>query len=369
MCISQQPAPSPQAATPATVRLEAKDGQSHFFLGDRIELELVFTNPGSAPYTLNTTLYGDLSDKVTISPATGWIQWLGPSGHDYSTASKLESKEIRIPVVLNEGIVFREPGHYEVSVTTSRLSQGSPLASDAKSLSLTTNTVGLDLAARDPAEESSLVRTLSNQIASLPPSNNPYDDPRIEAANRLASLPGDDAVREKVRWLLDDSDDNESISQAMSSGLPASRNLQLQLSLLQAAWNDSQRTPDSTLEEALALTRHFLSNPTTLPGWQMVAIPYSGKPDAAAQHAIDQHNADIEHLIQSLPARTGDNRRDTAYFLISHNLAPSQLAQIKPIAVEEFAHMDPMAQGMLLETRWKQISDPALVPGIRAMLD
>jgi hypothetical protein len=368
-CISQQPVPSPQSASPVTVRLEAKDGQSHFFLGDPIELELVFTNPGSDPYTLNTTLSGDLSEKITISPATGWIQWRGPSGRDYSVASRLESKEIRFRVVLNDGFVFREPGHYEVSITISRLSQGAPLAPDTMDLSLTTNTVGLDLAARDPAEESSLVRTLSNQIASLPSSKNPYDDPRSEAANRLASLPGDDAVREKVRWLLDDSHDNQSISHAMSGGLPASRNLQLQLSLLQAAWNDPQRTPDSTLEEALALTRHFLSNPTMLPGWRMVVMPSSGKPDAAAQQAIDQHNSDIDYIIQSLPARAGDNRRNTAYFLIFSNLTPAQLAQVKPIAVEEFAHMDPLAQGMLLQTRWKQISDPALVPGIRAMLD
>jgi hypothetical protein len=367
-CISQQP-----DSSPATVRLEVKDGQSHFLLGDRIVLELVFTNPGSGDYTLNTTIYGDLSEKVTITPAEGWLQWRGPSGHDYSTVTKLESNEIRIPVILNDGFIFRQPGHYQVSVTTSRLQQGKPLASGNQYLTLTTNTVSFDLSERSADEEAALVRTLTNEIASQAGAPTSMNDPRLEAAVRLAGLPGDAAVRAKVSLLLDDSEANQPVRQIIDGGfggLAASRNLTLQLSLLQAAWNDPQRTPSYELESAISITRHFLHSKTMLPGWQMVVMPPSGKPDAATQQAIDEHNADLDHLIRSLPARTGDNRRDTAYFLIeNHNLTPAQLALVKPIAVDEFAHMEPMAQGMLLQGGWKKIGDPALVPAIRAMLD
>jgi len=368
--ISQQPDTWPATASPATVRLEVKDGQSHFLLGDRIELELVFTNPGSDAYTLNTTEYGDLSEKVNITPSDGWLQWRGPSGHDYSMVTKLESKEIRIPVVLNDGFVFREPGHYEVSVTTGRLQQGKPLASDNHYLQLTTNAVGLDLSERSAAEEAALVRTLTNEIDSLPVTHDPRADPRADAAARLASLPGDAAVRAKVRLLLDDSDWAQALHYIISGGLAASRNLTLQLSLLQAAWNDPQRTPDSELESAISTTRHFLYSKTTLPGWQMMVMPPSGKPDAATQQAIDEHNADLTRLIQSLPARSGDNRRDTTYFLMeNHNLTSAQLALVKPIALEEFTHMEPMAQSMLIETRWDALQDPSLAPALKAMID
>ena len=56
-----------------------------------------------------------------------------------------------------------------------------------------------------------------------------------------------------------------------------------------------------------------------LPGWRMVVMPSSGKPDAAAQQAIDQHNSDIDYIIQSLPARAGDNRRNTCLLYTSVN--------------------------------------------------
>src|ERR1035438_7133002 len=93
------------------VRLEVHESKSQFFIGERVELDLVFRNTTSDQYLLNNTLYGDIADAVEIAPASGLVQWRGRSGHDYSSVTNLGSKEFRIPIVLNEGFVFREPGH------------------------------------------------------------------------------------------------------------------------------------------------------------------------------------------------------------------------------------------------------------------
>lgn len=126
-------AQEPQPVSQAVVRLEAKDGQTHFHLGDLITLELVFSDPGYIPtpesqkltpiqramqathplpgqHVVNSSDYSDLTDTVTITPADGWFQWQGKSGHDYASTTLLTDHEIRIPLVLNQGYVFREPG-------------------------------------------------------------------------------------------------------------------------------------------------------------------------------------------------------------------------------------------------------------------
>jgi len=67
-------AQEPGAAMP-DVRLEPHDGKTVFYLGEPIQLDLVFENHTGSPATLNTTIYGDLSEKVEITPATDWFQW------------------------------------------------------------------------------------------------------------------------------------------------------------------------------------------------------------------------------------------------------------------------------------------------------
>jgi hypothetical protein len=120
---------------------------------------LVFSRgPGEGPISVNATIYGDLADKVEITPAKGWIQWRGQRGHDYAVASPpITSGESRVPVVINDGFVFRQAGHYEIRVATRRI--GGPE-------SVVTNTVGIDLEEIPEDMESAEVRELVAEIAS-----------------------------------------------------------------------------------------------------------------------------------------------------------------------------------------------------------
>jgi hypothetical protein len=339
------------------VRLEAKDGRTQFTLGAPIALELVFSGRVSG-LDLNTTNYGDLSEEVHITPAEGWFRSRTASGHDYLTTAPLTDDPIRIPVLLNQGIVFLKPGRYGVSVTTGRVIG---VNAGLGPIRLTTNQLSIEITAQDQEQEAALVRSLSEQIAT---STGPACE---QAARQLAYLPGDDAVRAKVRWLLEPQNGlGQTVESQMMEGLASSRNLKLQLDLLEAAWLDPQRTPGSSLLEAMQQTRAFLRH-QTLPGWSMVVV---AKTDEAPATAEQERRADISKIIATLPQRTGENRRDTAYFLMEFNgLSDGEKAQVRPAVLADFGQMEPVAQSMLLETHWKDIRDVSLVPDLEAMLD
>jgi hypothetical protein len=355
-CIAQETPPATHVEG-VDVRLETKDGRTQFKLDEPIWLELVFTSqtPG---FEVNSTIYNDMSEQVNITPAEGWFRSHGTSGHDYLTTTKLGEEPIRIPVLLNQGFVFEKPGHYEISVTTGRVIGSQEGFAGTR---LTTNTIALEIAAPNGQEEAALVRVLSDQIA------NGKGQERQDAAVRLAFLSGDDAIREKVRWLLDPRNDlGEDVQQQMLDGLASSGNLKLQLDLLEAAWRDPRQVPEPAVLDAMQQTRAFMRK-QTLDGWTMSV---AAKTDAASKLADQERQRDISEMVDTLPQRTGENRRDTAYLLMEFNaLSQAEMAQVRPAVLEEFGRMDSLAQAMLLETRWKEIRDPSLIPDLEAMLD
>jgi hypothetical protein len=348
-CIAQQaPVSAGADANAADVRLESENGRTQFKLGEPMKLELVFTS-STKGFFVNTTNYGDMAEAVNVTPADGWFRAHGQSGHDYSSSVPLGEEPIRVPVLINQGVIFQKPGRFEISVTTERLG-----------VQRTTNAIAVEILPADEREEAELVRTLSVQISTT------NGRSRHGAANQLAFLGGDEAVRAKIFWLAK-GNGGDSVQREMMDGLASSRNLELQLELLQAAWRDVRHVPDSSLLSAMQQTRAFMRR-QTLPGWQM-SIMAPGT-DPASKAAEDERQRDVSEIVDSLPQRTGNNRRDTAYFLMEYSgLSKEDEAKVRPVVIEEFKRMDPLAQAMLLETRWKNISDPLLAPDLEAMLD
>jgi hypothetical protein len=368
---AQHPAPvGTDENSGAAVRLEAHDGQTHFKIGDPVTLDLVFTSrsPGYVVDT-DTTPYLPVSDLVELAPADGWVRshssfrGLGQNG---STLQNLGSAPVRVPELLNRTITFQEPGHYEVTLTTERLRTSDTLM-DSTSLETcdrcrTTNVVGIDLSARDESEESALVVSLSRELeetksktptSELTPEQKEellhldaqmrtadstaaskkqsealirklYDiqsnllaaiqkqeDARREAAVRLAYLPGDDAVRAKVHFIADDREgEGNPIGPIMRDGLPASRNKQLQLDLLEAAWRDPHRVPTSDLQSALRQGKELIHK-------QMVTDEriFWGGTAEEHQSALEEYQAEINEIIATLPQRSESNRTETIDFL------------------------------------------------------
>src|ERR1035437_7999887 len=346
----------PQATGNAgQVRLEAHDGKTKFYLGNLIQLDLVFSRgPGEGSISVNATNDGDLADKVESTTRKGWTQGRGVTGHDYAMVSPpITSGELRIPVVVNDGFVFRQVGHYEIRVTTRRLGGPEPVV---------TNTVGIDLEEMPEGVESAEVRALVAEIANS--GNTREGHPaRAAAVTKLAALGGDDALREKIRMMLASDDD---IRQNTPLALASTRNLELQLSLLEAAWNDVSRAPFYDLAWALQQTRSLMRGEVQ-PGWTMVA---GAKDDEATRLAAREHSADIDTMIRSLPLRSGESRSFAVYLLFEdHSLSPAQIAAAKPVVLEDFPYMSTLEQRMLLETSWPEVKDASLVPALKAMLD
>ncbi len=348
---------------PPEVRLEGHDGKTQFRLGEVIRLDLVFPLPAGAPYSVNTIDYGDLADAVEITPKTGWVRWAGQSAHDYLSTGPLPGPEVRVSLVLNQGFVFHDPGHYEIHVTTNRLLSG---GSNTKGFGpLTTDSLGIDILPMPSADEAALVRTLQAEITGTSPNQRDLHSPHREAIQNLAALGGDDALHAKLALILRaDSDMRQVLGEAIAS----TRNLALQLTLLQQAWADPTQSPVYDLPWAMQETRALMRG-GSLPGWTMIIAPPDPH-DKTVQTIARDHAADMDALIRSLPARTGQSRTDALYILMEdRTLTPAQQRSVNPLALDDFPHMNTTQQRMLLETGDPSLHDALLVPSLRAMLD
>jgi hypothetical protein len=370
-CAAQDAAAGTASNTPGlVVRLEAHNGQTQFKIGDPITVDLVFTS-AAAGYSvdIDANLYQPSADIVYVSPDGGWVrssQSLSGKSLNGNALVALGSEPVRVPVLINRTILFERPGHYEVSVSSERLRSTSTLArlspiNDCNPCTAT-NAVGIDIAARDATEETELVASLCAELEAtkgqMPKpeltdsqkktmqdveerlrSGDLSDEgqKRIEnlsqklneiaaeqmaaiekkqadlllAAQRLACLEGDEAVRAKVHIIAaaKEADDEESrIALILVNGLSSSRNKQLQLDLLEAAWRDPKNLPTYELQVGLRAARELVRD-------GMVKIPGFGETEAERKAALKQDQADLDVIIGTLPERSEPNRAQTIQIL------------------------------------------------------
>jgi hypothetical protein len=351
-----------------TVRLEAHNGQTQFKVGDPITVDLVFTS-ATAGYSVDTNEnpYLPSGDIVYVSPDGGWVrsqQSQSGKSLDGNALVILGSEPVRVPVLINRTVLFEQPGHYQVSVASERLRATSTLGrlspiEDCDPCAAT-NAVGIDIVARDAAEETELVASLSRELEvageqvprpeltesqkktmqdaqeqlkaadlsddgqkrmkSLLPKLNEIATEQMAAiekrqadlllaAQRLACLEGDEAVRAKVHFIAatEESDEEARIGLILVNGLSNSRNKQLQLNLLVAAWRDPNNLPTDELQEALRAARELAKD-------GMVKIIEWGT-EEERKAALKQDQADLGVIIGTLPERSEPNRTQTIQIL------------------------------------------------------
>jgi hypothetical protein len=369
-CVAQDAAVGTALANSGlTVRLEAHNGQTQFKVGDPITVDLVFTS-ATAGYSVDTdsNAYQPSGDIVYVSPDGGWVRsHQSQSGKSLNGNAlvTLGSEPVRVPVLINRTILFEEPGHYEVSVASERLRATSTLGrlspiEDCNPCAAT-NAVGIDIVARDAAEETELVASLSreleatreqvprpeltesqkktmqdakeqlsaadsseegqNRMESLLPKLNEIATERMAAiekrqadrllaAQRLACLEGDEAVRTKVHLIAagEEYDEGAPIRLILVNGLSNSRNKQLQLNLLEAAWRSPSNLPTYELHEALRAARDLARD-------GIVKIGEFAGTEEERKAAVKQYQADLDVIIGTLPVRSESNRTQTVEIL------------------------------------------------------
>ncbi len=353
-----------------TVRLEAHNGQSQFKVGDPITVDLVFTS-ATAGYSVDTNEnpYLPSGDIVYVSPDGGWMrsqQSQSGKSLDGNALVTLGSEPVRVPVLINRTVLFEQPGHYEVSVASERLTAISTWGRRLSPIEdcnpcAATNAVGIDIVARGAAEETELVASLSSELEaakeqvprpeltesqkktmqdveaqlsaadsseegqkrmkSLLPKLNEIGTEQMAAiekrqadlllaAQRLACLEGDEAVRAKVHFIAaaEESDEETRIGLILVNGLSNSRNKELQLNLLEAAWRDPNNLPRYELHEALRAARDLATD-------GMVKIGEFAGTEEERKAAVKRYQADLDVIIGTLPERSESNRTQTIQIL------------------------------------------------------
>lgn len=374
----------------ANVHLEPHDGQTHFKLGDPIIVDLVFTGP-TKKYIVkaDTSPYLPPADQIEIAPPDGWLRTRSTSRGlpvNLSAIASLNADAVRVPVLVNRTITFEHPGHYQIAITTDRLRLAEtilkPPAPDQQQCLTcrTTNAIGIEIADRDPAEEATLVASLTQQIESaketspasvLTPSEQQEAQDQMDhelsefmlgadrsdedktrdafliwkwneavrkqaaaidtrrttrrdAAIQLACLASDDAIRAKVHLIATTTTggDPDSIDWIIVNGLTSSHNQQLQLDLLQQAWRAPQNVPNYQLHTALQQARELALTQT------VTAEPQPWSTPEVRNAQSRELQADLGDLLATLPQRSEENRAQTIDFLKSLGV-PTQLSALK----------------------------------------
>jgi hypothetical protein len=267
---------------------------------------------------------------------------------------------VRVPVLINRVISFQKQGDYDITIATQRLVKDFRRVEQFEDCDpcAGTNAVRIHVSERDESEEAALVKTLSDaleqsqileidraearqelermeerlsQIAAssqkeaeqkrvlekvgrmTEESQRKYEQKQADrrlAAERLAYLAGEDAVRAKVRSIAENANrsDGDLVAWIMIDGLGASRNKQLQFALVETLWRDPERVPTTVLHDALYDARVLTHS-------SMVRDVSFGLSQEEREQYWDEYAKDIEVIATTLPSRSNSIREQTVEFL------------------------------------------------------
>lgn len=368
--------PTQELARHVQVSLSIRDGKTVFRSGEPIRLIASFTadRPG---YQVDTTIDKSArpEDQIQISPEDGVFRWRelystpDAYGRDYGTSLRLSERPVGMTMPLNYWLRFDAPGEYTVRVRTRRASAAGER--DMLPPLLTTNEVTFKVVMMTEHEEEAEARRLSALLDTLP-----ADDLNVqtERCQDLAFLTGDAGAREKVRrYLHPQGRYDANWRDDLHMGLYVSRSTSLVIALLEG----DMRDPTKPIADLMTLVDLRL--------WmEMPALVAEAQGDMNALRTRKRERRDafrleyVNEAIASLPQRNRPARRETAASLVSilrineggpPPATPVPLpAAVRTILVDEFAELEPMTQGYLVQQHWKDIRDPKLLPALEGML-
>jgi hypothetical protein len=365
---SQTPTPPPVPLPPGVyMRLEVKDGKTTFKMGEPIDLELTISGDNQG-YEVGAWD----GDHIVLEPEANVFRWQGLFASDAVQASALTAQGTTFTSRLNDQFEIKDPGTYTALVHTWRVMKKPETPTGMlQSMEIVSNTVTFEVLPASEADEAARVKMLAAQIEAAA-------TPEVakKAWDELAYLTGDAAAHEKVRLALaarngelaefpaPDQEKSRIGNEDMAFAL--SKNKQLEIELLHAAWLDARNVPDQGLlysMTALARLDAGIGMPDTC---GMCAMPRTKWDDTQALE-----KPYIDEIVASMPQRTGENRKETGLFLyqkLSRSPASAGFEEARRIVIENFENYSVDEQQALMEFDiWQpnnpaSLYDPSLIP-------
>src|SRR5215831_13509866 len=371
-----------------SLTLTTKDGKSKFRVGEAIEVELRFqaTEPGKyAVWT--TSLVRQVRrpefDHFTVEPSGGvadplvdsFAQMSGGGGRP-PRAVPLSSAPTVVGLPMNEWLSIRHPGHYWITVDTTRVvTTDNPPAT----VTLRSNTVEIDLVEPEPGwTENSLRQAVATLERPDPPqpkigeeydarSREVHDADAVAAARVLRFLETTEAARALARFY----EHGPVMAQSeLQAGLFASPHR----SEVIAAMEEAIAAPDvpvnysylGVLIQLVNLTRYgpmpdyTPKGPDEIRKWlDEVEKPYRDRSQSTEPDYF-------KRLADAIGTKEGEARAISLETLINRG---SQFAgpDLQKGIAENFAALPEVSQQSLLTNGWANISSPAMEPVVRSL--
>ncbi len=359
--IAQPPKPTPTPPIDSKVEFKVSlVGNRHeFHMGEIIPIKLAFSSSIKNRYQLNEAHY-DRSGRMEyehfiVTPPEGAVDPLvnyeSGMGGGLTGFTFLTKKPWTIQLNVNEWVRFTNPGEYKLSVSSNRVEivdASSPPGT--RPITATSNQITLKILPRDQAWEK---RTYDEAVATLKsPSPAKSEDiensPAYRAFETLRFLGTAEATRELANQLRGDSRGN--LDFVCYIGLVSSPERAVAREALDAALSDPDRPIDDTFLDTLVVLERNDAN----------------------HNVSSQENEQrvLEKVAKALPNKRGKALRVSLYSVLNYvwnpldkQLLPRQT--IQKLALQLISIFDQLSanqQAWLLEVRWEQIKNPAVLP-------
>jgi hypothetical protein len=362
--------PTPPVDPKVILQISVAKKSNQFRIGETIPITLAFSSRVKNRYQLEEASYdrsGRLDcDHFTVTPADGaedpLAEYFAPGtvhiGGGMRNSSVLAKKPWAIQQNLNEWIRFTKPGEYKLTVSSDRVELlNSSHVHGRSPVTAISNTITLKIVPADPEWQR---RVLNDAVAKLNApepmkraSQGAFEPSRLEAGETLRFLGTADAVRELVRQL---GAENSGIQSTCFFGIIASP----EKTVAREALAEALVAPD------FPITDDFLNALEWMEGRKTAADPESKKSEQET----------LAKLVEAFPKKRDAAARVTLYTIVNDvwvrgnpRLLPAETkrALIKQL-VSQFDQLPLEQQASLLDWRWNDLKDPALLPSLKQLV-
>jgi hypothetical protein len=370
-----------QGSSGVELTLAARDGRTHFRIGEPVELELRLRSGEPGRYAAiahedKRTVRLPQWDRFRVEPAAGAADplrdipaQLGFVSRLLPAVAPLGPQHLVIPFVLNEWISFRTPGKYRVTAETTRVrllnGSPSPLKLRSSALEIEITAAGEGWAAARLREAVAVLERGDPPVPPTPPDQaQAENDAMARAARSLRFLETPQAARELVRFFAQGTGAAQEELRAGLFGSPHRAEVI-------AAMEETLSAPDAPV------TYYFLGTLIEIASAEKIPpdhpYPAEGGPALEAwmkDHArrLEQCKPIAEEYFRLLAEGVRNKRARARAVSLETLLAQGPRTpdpEILRALVESFADLPENSQRTLLSMHWPRIASPGLEPLLR----